>query len=103
MAAGYQASLASINDAAFRAYFNLVNGLEDVHDFYYWLSNLGGTDLVNIYGFSSGDATLLNNAYDDLYLLWQMYQGITTVDARQGTPYDFRTYARALTGGQIRS
>ena len=103
MAAGYQASLASINESAFRAYFNLINALTEVHDFYYWLTNLGATDLVNVYGFDSGDAATLNGAYDDLYLLWQLFQGITTVDARQGTPYDFRSIARGLTGGQIRS
>lgn len=102
MAAGYQATVDSLNQTAFRVFFNLGNAFQDVHDFYSWLAIMADADLITI-GFTQAEVTALRAAYDDLFVLWEIEQGVTLTDPRQGTVYDFRTLTTPLLGGQIRT
>ena len=98
---GIQATADSVNAAAGGAYVRLQNAMIDVHDFRQQLHGMADADLVAL-GFTSGDELALKAAYEDLFVLYQIWHGLASGDARQGTVYDFRQLATALTGGQLR-
>jgi hypothetical protein len=68
---------------------------QDVKNFKAWLDTVSDAALQAApYGYSATEASQLRSAYTDLDKLRTIYEGTAT----QATAYDFRTFAKLLTG-----
>jgi len=90
---GFPANKLDVDSRAGQLAIQLRDTLREVQLFKAWLDSQTDAVLTGL-GYSSGDIAQLRSSYVDLDKLRTIYEGTAT----QATTYDFRTFAKLLTG-----
>ncbi len=93
MPVGYAVSKADCDSRAGALALAVRNTFDDIRNFKTWLDAQTDPTLTAL-GYVSADISLLRSAYNDLSKLVGIYEGTQT----QSPGYDFRTFAKLLTG-----
>lgn len=93
MSVGFPANKLDVDSRAGQLAIQLRDTLREVQLFKAWLDSQTDAVLTGL-GYSSGDIAQLRSSYVDLDKLRTIYEGTAT----QATTYDFRTFAKLLTG-----
>ena len=93
MTVGYPTSRSDIDSRAGGIALDLRNAMFNIRNFKLWLDTQVDADLTAL-GYTAGDIANLRSAFVDLVKLAGVYDGTQT----QATLYDFRTFAKLLTG-----
>lgn len=93
MALGYPTTKNDIDSRAGGLAIDLRNRFVEIMNFKVWLDAATDPELTDI-GYTALDIARLRSAFIDLDKLARIYFGTET----QATPYDFRTFAKFLTG-----
>jgi hypothetical protein len=96
MAAGIQPTQAIINAQAGQLVLNCRNSLQQILFFNDYLNNLGQSGLIAL-GFSSGDATLLLDVYENMAAVASMCMGSAYTGPT--LPFNFLAQTIPLWGG----
>jgi hypothetical protein len=93
MAVGFSQQKTDIDARAGQLSMSVRDALRNVQIFKAWLDTMTDAALLAL-GYAQGDVDVLRSAYVDLDKLRQIYEGSAT----QGSTYDFRTFAKRMTG-----
>lgn len=95
MTAGFPAGATDINNRAGNCAYTLREALRSVQLFKAFLDTQTDANLTAL-GIAQTDVNTMRSAYVDLDKLRTIYEGTAT----QASAYDFRTFAKLLTGPQ---
>ena len=93
MSLGYPTTKNDIDSRSGGLSITLRNVLEECRNFKLYLDGTLDQDLIGK-GYTQGEVTTLKSAFADLDKLARKYEG----EATQTPAYDFRTFAKSLTG-----
>ena len=93
MTVGYSASKGEVDSTIGMVALNLREAFDAIRHFKIWLDAKPDADLTTM-GYTANDIATLRSAYVDLLKLANIYEGTAT----QSPAYDFRTFAKLLTG-----
>lgn len=95
MPVGYNVTKNDLDARAGGLAFNVRSHFEEIANLKTWLDAKPDNDLTAM-GYTSGEVAILRSAIADLAKLGDIYHGTQT----QTPAYDFRTFAKQLTGVQ---
>jgi len=93
LSVGYSATKADIDSRSGGLALSLRNTTDEIRNFKIFLDSKPDGDLTAL-GYTAGDINTLRSAFVDLARLVSVYEGTQA----QPSAYDFRTFAKLLTG-----